>query len=400
MGDIKRIGVMMQLDRPFKRHVSVFSGITEFARGHPEWRLVVDEWADRSLPTRLGGAIPYDGIIGRITHLGAERARRLHVPAVNVWLSSPAKNLPGVFPDYAASGKLVADHLLDRGFRYLAAILQVGDKATALQATAMEKRAREKGFDGWLGTKSVDGSNTHGHWRRGIQTIERWMTSWEVPLGLLVRDPAFARAIIEMARDRGWSVPEQIAIVCSHNDEIHCDQPEPGLTAVELPDEQCGYEAAQMLDGLIESRRQGMSPYADPKTVLLPPVGIVSRHSTDFLAVDDPLVGQAMRYIAGHLTQPLDVASVAKAVGVARRTLDAWFQKSLGATVAAEIMRLRIERVKRELMARTDSIDAIARRTGFSSTRTLNDQFKRSTGMSPTGFREHGIVKRKRRTAP
>jgi LacI family transcriptional regulator len=205
-----------------------------------------------------------------------------------------------------------------------------------------------------------------------------------------VRDPVWARLIVERAKDRGWRVPDQIAILCSTNDELQCEQPKPGLTAIELPGEQVGYEAARMLDQLIDAKREGRSPFADPKTVHVPPVGIVSRHSTDFFAVDDPLVGQALHYIAGHLHKPLDATSVAKAIGAARRTLDAWFVKSLGMTVATEIARLRIERVKRELAAGSDAIEAIAHRTGFASTRTLNDQFKRSTGMSPTAFREQG----------
>jgi LacI family transcriptional regulator len=145
-----------------------------------------------------------------------------------------------------------------------------------------------------------------------------------------------------------------------------------------------------MLDELIDAKRAGRSPFVDPQTVLVPPAGIVTRHSTDFFAVEDPLVGQALQYIAAHLHVRLDATRVAKAIGVARRTLDTWFVKSLGVTVAVEIARLRIERVKRELTAGHDTIDAIARRTGFTSTRTLNDQFKRSTGMSPTAFREQG----------
>jgi LacI family transcriptional regulator len=389
---MKRIGVMMQLDHAFKRHVSIYSGIRDYATQHPDWRIVVDEWADRSLPARAGQPVPYDGIIGRITKLGGERARRLGVPAVNVWFSSPATGLPGVFLDYAASGRLVADHLLGRGFRYLAAILQANDRSTPLMATAMEAAARQSGFDGWLGAKVIDEPDTHSQWRRSIQTISQWMDSWKLPLGLLVRGPGFARAVIELAAERGWHVPQQIAIVCPNNDEFQCEHPEPGLTAVEMPDERCGYEAATMLDALIEGRRQGLDPFANPQTVIMLPVGIVSRHSTDFFAVPDPLVAKTLRYIAAHLHKPLRVSQVARELGIARRTLDAWFEQSLGVTVAAEIARLRIERVKRELTSGTDSIESIARRCGFGGVRTLSDQFRRFVGMPPSEFRALGMI--------
>jgi LacI family transcriptional regulator len=375
--------------------VSVYGGIRAYAKRHPDFRVVIDEWADESLPDSADEPIPYDGIIGRLGDLAADCARRLDLPAVNVWLSSPAaRKLPGVFCDYAASGRLVAEHLLSRGFRNLAALPQFGDQGTAIQADAMKAFAEKAGFDRWLGTVSIASSESHDEWRQGAQAIERWMHSWHVPLGLLVRDPTWARVIVERGQERGWHVPEQIAIVCSHNDELHCDHPEPALTAVEFPDEPCGYEAAKLLDALIDAKRQGTSPHVAPRprTIILPPVGIVARHSTDFFAVDDPLVGKALRYIAMHLHRPLDVAAVARSVGVARRTLDGWFRRALGVTVATEINRLRIERVKRELTAGDDPVEAIARRTGFTSIRTLNDQFKRGTGMSPTEYRDQGFA--------
>jgi LacI family transcriptional regulator len=390
---IKRIGVMMDLAQPFKRHVDVYRGIRRYARQHPDWKLVVDEWADQSLPAKPGEAIPYHGIIGRITALGATRARRLDFPAVNVWYSSPAKDLAGVFHDYAAGGKLVANHLMSRGFRYFAALIQNGDKGTTLMATAMEACTREAGFDGWLGSVAVDESLTRVKWQRWLKTVERWMASWKLPLGLLVLDQSWSLAIIELARERGWHVPGQIGIVLAHNDDLLCEDPELGLTALETPEEQHGYEAAAMLDDLINQKRGGLSPFAAPRTLLIPPSEIVTRHSTDYFAVDDPLVGQALRYISNHLHKPLDPAAVARSVGVARRTLDAWFQRSIGVTVAAEISRLRIERVKRELLAGDDTVEQIARRSGFTSTRTLYDQFVATVGMSPRAFREQRLAK-------
>ena len=179
MSGSKRIGVMMDLDKPFKRHVWVYAGIQEYAKRHPEWKLIVDEWADQALPPRPGRAVPYDGIIGRLTKLGGDRARRLDLPAVNVWRASPAQGLPGAFPDFAAAGRLVADHLLSRGFRTLAALRQHGDVGVALQARAMKAFAEEAGFDGWLGVETIIEPKTRTEWRQGVRAVERWMATWK-----------------------------------------------------------------------------------------------------------------------------------------------------------------------------------------------------------------------------
>jgi LacI family transcriptional regulator len=356
--------------------------------------LIVNEWADLSLPSRAGRPLPYDGIVGRITAPGSQRAKRLDLPVVNLWYSSPAKGLPGVFPDNRAGGRLIAEHLLNRGFQHLAALVADFDRASQLQAEAMEAAVNGSSMGGSFSKLTVGWEHGHADWLRSVRQIERWMQTWQLPVGLMVREHKQARLIIEMARERGWHVPDQIAIICTTNDEIICERPEPSLTALDVPDEQCGYEAAKLLDQLIDAKRKGVSPYAEPRTVLLPPVGVVARHSTDFFAVTDPLVRQALRYIAEHLAKPLDVENVARKLDVSRRTLDARFHETLGKTVVSEIQRLRIERVKRELAGGSLSIEVVARRAGFASPRTPYDQFVRATGVSPSDFRKQAAAPR------
>ena len=67
----------MSIDQPYKRHTAVFSGIHDYAEQQGNWHLIVDDWADQRLPTRAGVAAAFDGIVGRITMLGAS----LRVPS-------------------------------------------------------------------------------------------------------------------------------------------------------------------------------------------------------------------------------------------------------------------------------------------------------------------------------
>jgi LacI family transcriptional regulator len=388
MSDIKRVGVMMELDKPHRRHVGVFSGIYEYARDKPDWQLILDDWADHTLADFPAAAPRYDGIIGRITSLGANNAKRLGVPAVNVWRSSPAKGVPSVFPDYSKSGQLVAEHLLSRGFLHMAALIHPKDQYASIQLDAMRDAAEAAGLVRWCGTLKLPWPTSHREWKRAVHLTERWMDGFTLPIGLLVMEPGYARLVIELAGARGWHIPQEVAIVCSLNDGGLCEQPEPGLTCVDVPHEQCGYEAAKMLDGLIDARRRGEDPFADPQTLVLPTVEIVSRFSTDFFAVADPLVRDALRYIAANVSKPLSVDAVVQHMMVSRRSLDMKFHAAVGATVAAEINRLRMERVKRELARGVDSIATIARRTGFTSVRTFNEQFQRTVGMSPRAFQK------------
>lgn len=384
----RRIAVMMGLDHGFKRHVRVFAGIHDYAK-QADWGLIVDEWADHTLPARVGKPIPYDGVIGRITSQGARRAQRLDLPVVNVWYSSPAQGLPMVHFDLKQSGRLVAEHLLDRGFRNLGAMINDFDATSLVQADAMQRVATEAGYGDRYSQVILGQNDTHKDWLRSVEAVERWMNTWQLPIGVFIRDAVMARMVIELCTARGWNVPNDVAMVAAFNEEEVCNRPAPSLSSLEVPYEKQGYEAARMLDELIDAKQnKNQSPFAKPKLIQLQPAGIVARHSTDFFAVEDEIVSNALRFIATHLDKKLDVNMVAEALTVSRRTLDSRFHSKLGKTVASEIQRLRIERVKRELVGSKTSIYKIAPLAGFPSTRTLNDQFQRIVGMSPREYRK------------
>lgn len=395
----RRIAVQMQISEPFNRHIGVFAGIHEYARGPGDWHLVVDEWAGHTLPSRGDKPAPYDGLVGRISPQVARRARRLELPTVNVQFSSPVRGLPGVYPDHVACGRLRAEHLLARGFQNFG-LLHEDSRGSLLESETFERILREANCVGFskvvLNSKAGDHTRdetSYGEWQRTMKMIDRWMKKWELPIGLYIQDIHIARVVIEKCSDRGWRVPEDVAIVSGYNETELCEMPEPAITSLEVPYKQIGYEAARLLDQLIDAKhdkaknRRARKPEADtPKTILLAPVGIVARRSTDFFAVDDEVVRRALQFMAANFHEPLAVNTIASEVKVSRRTLENRFREMLGRTVASEILRLRLERVKRELIGSDLPIYQIARRVGFGSRRTLNEQFRAKVGCSPREY--------------
>lgn len=387
----KRIGVQMEIDQPYKRHVSIFAGIHRYARQQENWRLIVDDWAWRSLPVRKGKPLPYDGIIGRMSAEGIDRANRLNVPVVNVLFKTADHPAAGVFPDFDACGRLRAEHLLARGFRNFGTLFMSEDRALTVEAIAFHDTIESAGFECTSlqldGNHSAlgDGDANYRHWKRGKRRIEKWMEGWNLPIGLFVSEVDITRVLIELCFNRGWRIPEDVAIVAGTNEEELCTHPEPSITSLEYPNEQIGYEAARLLDKTLNASEE-----ADPSTqekLYLPPVGIVARRSTDFIAVDDELMRRALRYIDEHLEQPISIDDVAEALLISRRKLTSEFRKNFKRTVAGEIQRLRVERVKRELYGTRLTVQEIARRSGFGSLRTLNEAFVRVVGCTPREYR-------------
>jgi LacI family transcriptional regulator len=134
------------------------------------------------------------------------------------------------------------------------------------------------------------------------------------------------------------------------------------------------------------------------KTLMVPhqlvaPTGVIPRNSTDFVAVDDPLVAAALRYISANISRVIDVPDVCRQVVTGRRTLERRFRSVLGRSIGDEIRRLRLERAKRDLAQREVSLKQVARNAGFRDAKRLHEAFRSALGESPSSYRNRIIVR-------
>jgi len=121
--------------------------------------------------------------------------------------------------------------------------------------------------------------------------------------------------------------------------------------------------------------------------LLLPPIRVVARQSTQMPAIDDPEVASAPRFIREHAHRPIGVPDVVKQATINRRWLEIRFRQQLGRTILQEIRRVRMEHAKR-LLAETDLGTAqIARTIGLASASRLAVVFAKEAGLSPSAYR-------------
>ncbi len=104
-----------------------------------------------------------------------------------------------------------------------------------------------------------------------------------------------------------------------------------------------------------------------------------------------PLSHQAMNFVRSRLSEQLDGESVARALGVSRKTLCTRFKNETGETFATYVRRIRVERARRLLDTTDYEIAQIAYRTGFSSQSHLQTAFKHATGLTPREWRRREI---------
>jgi LacI family transcriptional regulator len=218
------------------------------------------------------------------------------------------------------------------------------------------------------------------------------------PLGVLLTSDQQAGEFLDACDRATVAVPRDVSVMGVDNDDVFCEVQRVPLSSIITDNRMIGYRAAEMLDGLLHSseptrshgshhgRRQAAS--VAWLTVLVPPLGIASRGSTDAIPSDDPAVAQAARFVREHAHRAISVDDVAEASGVSRRNLERRFRAAMGRSVLDAIRQAHVERAK-TLLAHTDQgLDAVALASGFGSRERLSVVFQKFTRETPAAYRK------------
>lgn len=355
----------------------IIKGISAFAHQHGPWLLQVEPEGERqALPTGWRG----DGVIARLsTPKTAEALLRVGVPVVNVSsiaLSGRAATVPRVCSDVAAGGVMAARHFLDRGFKHFGYVGLQKLSYVREHREAFAKLLAEKGC-----SCHVLALGDHPEVADIPRSLIEWLKALPKPVALLTWNNSQGRAVIHACRLAGLLVPEDVAVLSGNDDLLLCRCCLPQLSAIAMATEQIGETAAELLEQLMRGRAVPKMP------VLVPPIGINARQSTDALLIQNPALLQALGYIREHATEPIQVDDILRAVPIARRSLERFFQESLGRSPAEEIRRVRLERAK-HLLATTDlPIPKVAQASGFGTGEYLATLMRRAVGMTPLKYR-------------
>jgi len=361
----------------------ILSGIARYLKEHRPWSLFVFEYSE------LGGSLPRwllnwrgDGIICRflLTPRLAKRLHKRNVPMVNLndFYSNPW--LPLIRSDDDAIGRLAAEHLRQRCFRHFA----------FCGFTDLEwSRQRREGFRIALGGRGIFcgayesawSIRRSRAWEREQEDIKRWLRSLPKPVGVLACNDGCGQHIVNACQQANLAVPEDVAVIGVDDDALLCELCNPPLSSVIPDSERIGYESAALLDRLMGGGRPPQQQW------LIPPLGVMTRQSTDVLAIDDPDLVAAVRYIREHACQGISVGDVLKHVLLSRTILERKFRRHLGHSPQAEIRAVQLRRVQ-QLLAETHlPLDRIAALAGYKHSEYMSVVFKRSTKQTPGQYR-------------
>ena len=378
------IAMAVRADHLNPHHQEVIEGVQRYSSSRPGWRCVIDEHPGDAAGHQ-GQA--YDGVVARASPAMQKRLRDQHTPMVNVWYQHAKPEQPGVYLDLAKAGAMAAEHLIQRGFRQLHYIGVQRYRHAKEVGQAISTAAEDSGCTFESHNFGQGGFDDRRYWYQIKSELNAIMDAAEPPFGVIVLTPTVARLMLTLAEDRGLRVPTDLAMVCMENARTVVELP-PQITCIDNDFTRVGFAAAQMLDDIVAGKR------LKKNQVMIPPRGIVARESTDYFAVEDELVAEALGYISEHLADKLTVNELAYEMNVSPRTLQNKFELTLGRAVSHEIRRLRLELAKRMLGQADLQIGTIAKKTGLTSSAIMGEVFQRELGMTPSAYRKQILADR------
>jgi LacI family transcriptional regulator len=356
-------------------------GIRRFLDARPQWHFtsLVPEQQSLCMP----GQFRPEGLLATVNSKLLVRAlaswRR---PVVNVSAVLPGLRYPRVGADNVQIGQLAAAHFLERGLRHFGFIGRRGYLFSMERRASFGEAVQQAGYRVacYELPAHVSFDPLGRRWDLDRAVIE-WLQRLPKPVGVFVPHDSWGVQVAEACHRAALRVPEDVAILGVDDDHLYCELARPPLSSIILPVEQIGYEAAALLERLLG----GEKPPREP--ILLPPTGVATRRSTEVLAIDDPELVAAVRYIREHAHLPLRVTDVLQEVTIGRRTLEERFRRTLGWGLGEEIRRTHMERARRLLMSTDLPMKLLATRAGFSDYRHMAIVFRQELGISPTTYR-------------
>ncbi len=368
----------------------ILAGIRKYAIGFNDW-----VWQGASPDTKAIQLIKDwkpNGIIGTIRSENMARTlAALRIPTVDVGGFVEQSNGVRIGPDNVQLGKIAAEYFLAKNFTnfayigaadaffsrqrrqgYLAALQQAGFSCQSLLINAFHDFSHP--------------SHQPVEWTGEMPLVKRWLKSKfrrQYPLAIFCSHDEYALAVLSICNDLGISVPDEVAVLGTDDNELVCALANPPLSSIRYNAEHIGYEAAKVLHGMLADGQ------LQPTAITISSANIVVRESTERLMPCDADVIAAVRVVQRHAGGRLRVADVVNAVCISRRSLEIKFKKSRGHGIYQEILKSRVNLAAKLIKETNLPLKTIAARAGFTDRNRMLRAFSAITGMAPASFRQH-----------
>ncbi|MDQ8183177.1 XylR family transcriptional regulator [Pelagicoccus sp. SDUM812005] len=384
----KRVAIIMPTGR--EECLRFLRGVGAFQSSYERWNCLLDNDAHSIANPGWLFKNELDGVICHHRNpVVLEECRQRNIPCIDINDETPPRpGIPKIRPDNVAIGQMGGEYLIDRGFKnfgfcgfndeswsqermtgFREAVQQVRRNSAELETeyTLNESELLIVVQDDWAAEQE--------------KHIADWIQSLPKPVGIMACNDLRAVQVINACLKLELPIPESVAILGANDEKSRCDLCHPSVSSVPVNAFYWGQRTASYLSKLMNG--EGI----DIEEELIEPLEVVTRKSTDILAVPDAHIAKAMALIREKACSGLRVEDLLEEIPVSRSYLEKRFRKYFGKSPQMEIRNTQISRIK-SLLVETDlTLGEIADRTGFSQAEYLGVVFRRVTGDTPGAFR-------------
>ena len=388
-----KVGVLVEITREFGR--AVCRGISELAREQGSFNPYLLSMADLNDTRRLKS---FDGFIARVMndHI-ARTLTKTGRPVVDVYYDKPHDGFAIVKTRHSRIGTIAAEHFLSRRFtnfafcgfsggRFSAYCQASFTRALARQAMTCHRYEPDRKVRYNFNKQVL--INEQLQLAPDAKAMSRWLAKLPKPIAVFCPNDLRAWQLLQVCRQDGIAVPQQVAILGLDNDILVCGLANPMISSIDPDSEAIGRCAAATLMTLIEN-----PALANRQLVRqVNPIGVVTRTSTEVYPIEPAWLSDALVYINRNIARNLTASDVYREVGLSHTIVDRMFKAKLAKSVQDEIADIRLERVRAHLEKTRLSIQEIAPLCGFSSPQYLIRTFKARYHVSPSHWRAQFLM--------
>ncbi|QWA10556.1 XylR family transcriptional regulator [Sodalis ligni] len=224
---------------------------------------------------------------------------------------------------------------------------------------------------------------TPDNWQYAQNRLADWLQSLPSHTGIIAVTDARARHLLQVCEHLNIAIPEKLCIIGIDNEELARCLSRVPLSSVAQGTRQMGYQAAKLLHQLLNHSRLPL------QRILVPPLKVVERRSTDFRSLRDPAVIQAMHYIRYHACKGIKVEQVLDVVGMSRSNLEKRFKDETGKTIHNVIHEEKLESARNLLVSSSLTINEVSQMCGYPSLQYFYSVFKKGFEITPKEYRDN-----------
>jgi LacI family transcriptional regulator len=307
----KRVALVLSLNKRFDR--KVLEGVTRFVHESGVWSVFLEDAPGAKIPDFRRGN--FDGVIADLDDPQIPlRVSGLDIPVVGIGGLDAECPLRRAVSTVGTNNRklavLAAEYLMRLGLR------SFGYCGVPVQTVDPWNRERQETFVARLAEEGRACSvyagryNPSHSWEQLLRSLFAWLEPLPKPVGVMAANDVRARHVLEACRRFGLRVPDDVAVIGVDNDELICTLATPPLTSIVQGTEEIGYRAAGLLDRLMRRRTRSVT------NLLVDPVTVVERASTDLVATGDRVAAAALAFIRQNACGGLGVPQVARGIGV------------------------------------------------------------------------------------